>query len=61
MVKRSASIAVILGLLPLLGVACGEETWPTPTLSPAVNPTQSPSAGLRDDPPDGWAVHRNEE
>ena len=61
MLKRVAGIAVILGLLPFLGVACGEEATPTPTPSSTATPTPSPSGVLGEEPPEGWVVYQNEE
>ena len=60
-IKRVASIAVILGLLPFLAVACGEAGSPSPTLSPTAKLTPSTSGVLGEEPPEGWKSYQNEE
>ena len=60
-IKRVASIAVILGLLPFLAVACGEAGSPSPTLSPTAKLTPSTSGVLGEEPPEGWESYQNEE
>ena len=54
-------MAIILGMLPFLGVSCGESASPTPTASPTATPTPSPPGVLREGPPEGLAAYQNEE
>ena len=61
MLKRVSGIAVIFGLLPFLGVACGEAASPTPTPSPTATPTPSTGGVLGEEPLEGWTAYQNEE
>ena len=61
MLKKLAGMVIILGLLPAVGVTCGEVASPTATPLSTVTQTTSPLGEFGEEPPVGLAVYQNEE